>query len=306
MKNKRILLILLLIFFIIGCEKRISHKIEFNNENIEVGQDYKACQLIKKIDEETITKKMIKYNKIILSNGKEFECSLIDNSKVGEIEIKYSFDRQNFTHRVKVVDTKKPTIEAKEMYEVDLGNKYFNIANEVKIKDNYDKHFFINYEHNIDINKAGEYPVIIKAKDNSQNEATKKVIVKVLDKKEKPTNNVTNNTENNNSDYYEDNYYDNSSSNSNSSSSSNNQESSGSNSSANNTNTKAYINGVEDISIAKNSSMEDLIYLLTRNISSSGRITVTYQEVNLSSKGTYKAYYQSSDGVNESCNVYVQ
>ena len=66
-----------------------------------------------------------------------------------------------------------------------------------------------------------------------------------------------------------------------------------------------FLNGVHNVSISVDSSINDLIYQLTSGLSASGNISVDYSQVNLSCPGTYTVYLYTSDGINQSCSVTV-
>lgn len=54
---------------------------------------------------------------------------------------------------------------------------------------------------------------------------------------------------------------------------------------------EAYFTGYHDIEIAKDSSIEELVYLLSKDIKTNQNVTIHYAEVNLSKAGDYKASY---------------
>lgn len=62
---------------------------------------------------------------------------------------------------------------------------------------------------------------------------------------------------------------------------------------------KAYINGVKNIEIKIDSSLEDLVYLLSKDIVSNKDFEINYEEVNLSSVGKYLVYYKTEELVLE-------
>lgn len=65
-----------------------------------------------------------------------------------------------------------------------------------------------------------------------------------------------------------------------------------------------YIDGIKDITIKVNSEVDELVYLLSKDISSDKEININYEEVNLSVVGKYTVYYQVEDFVSK-CFVYV-
>lgn len=291
MKLKNKLLILSSVFLFTGCFSKKQHKIEFSTKQIEVNSDVIHCEVISKIDDEEITKKMILNDKITLSDGSVFECTPIIADKLGAMQIKYTYDKQHFVNTFEIVDTKAPTIYSpKDEFEVEIDNEYFDIEKEVKISDNYDNEFFKEIKQNIDKSKVGEYDVEIKAKDNSGNESSKKLKVKIIEKaKEELTpgqkqQQIMNNI-----------YSNNNTSNQNTANTNNSNPTPSPNQ---NTNNAPFINGISDISVTVDSDLGDMIFKLTQNISSSGSVSVDYSMVNLSVVGQYMVTYRSSDGAN--------
>lgn len=292
-KMKLKYLFLLIILMLSGCGGGQEHKIIFNDEDIEVGSNIDVCKLILKIDDVEIKPKNIANNKIKLDNGKTLKCINVPTDKVGNYEVSYDYDYQIIKHIFKVVDTQKPTITAKEILEVEAGNKYFDINKEVSIADNADSDFFKSIEGNINLNKPGTYEVLIKAKDKSGNKAEKKIKVKVIPKEKETVTKIINNYIDTGSNISNDNYY---------------HDTDNNNNYSNNISTstiKPFINGVHDITIAKGSSLNDLIASLTDGVSSSAALSINYAEVNLSSKGTYIVYFNGSDGTRDNCTVTV-
>lgn len=307
-------LILLCFILLAGCSiERKRHTFEFYNYPIEVNTEINTCKYVKSIDGIEITDELIKDHQIILNEKDIIDCTEFSPEETGQFIFSYRYDRNRVTVTVRVVDTTEPTIyTAKDIYEVEVNNDYFDIKNEVKISDNYDKEFFSEIHHSIDLSKEDEYEVLIKAKDNSGNQSTKKVIVKVIPKEKEiievpkhveAINNGSNGVKEANKKNESSNNYNPpvNTDNSNHQQAPNNnvpqpqpQQPSG-----------QFINGVHDITIPIDSDLNDMVFQITSGISASGSLTVDYSSVNLSVAGQYVVFYYSSDGASASSIVNV-
>lgn len=113
--------------------------------------------------------------------------SNVDESKLGEYEIKYTLKYKNYkkvlTRKVKIVDTESPklTLEDKEIY-CTIKDKCDEVT--YKAIDNYDKDITskVTKKSTVDINKKGTYDIIYSAEDSSGNKTEQTLKVHVTDK----------------------------------------------------------------------------------------------------------------------------
>lgn len=114
----------------------------------------------------------------------------LDNKKIGSYKItyiiKYLKTEKTVSRVVKVIDTKKPviTLNGSDTVILTEGDKYEE--ENVVVSDNYDTNLEEKVEiiSTLDTNKVGEYEIVYKVKDSSNNEASikRKVIVKEKEK----------------------------------------------------------------------------------------------------------------------------
>ena len=119
-----------------------------------------------------------------------YYLSNVNTSKVGEYKVWYKvYENRLYKpgtckgYKVlvtfNVIDNEKPQVECyKEIVEVYRGNTY-SLENNVFVSDNYDKNVSLNFIHNIDFNKNGEYIVDVVAVDSFGNKNTTNFIVRV-------------------------------------------------------------------------------------------------------------------------------
>lgn len=159
-----------------------------NVVKIEVFDDYTEAGFILSADKDNLTQK------VKIENN-------IDNTKVGEYEVKYSLDLSDRhiekIRKVQVVDTTPPVLK------VDSSQDIYTVKG-IELKtpkcsavDNYDEDITkkIEVSSNVDYNKVGIYQIDYKVKDLSGNEAketinvhveeTKKAYIEVAIKKQK-------------------------------------------------------------------------------------------------------------------------
>ena len=180
--NKRniiILAILSLIIFIsidvYGRYKKLydSLFVEFKDLNIEYGSDVDLYDLVDR------------YNGQLLIEGE------VDSKSIGEYEINCRLSQRedlyrfmvnkNINKMVKVVDSKSPIIEIdKDEVYVYVGSDYNPKDNITRVYDEIDGDIDYEITGDIDLSKAGEYEVVVKAKDRNGLESNKafKVIVR--------------------------------------------------------------------------------------------------------------------------------
>lgn len=67
-----------------------------------------------------------------------------------------------------------------------------------------------------------------------------------------------------------------------------------------------FIDGVKDITVSIDTDPQLVLSILASNVTASGTVWIDITELNTSEEGAYFAYYNSNDGVSESCTVYVK
>ena len=166
-----IVLIIISIFLFINL-KSLKVTLKKNNE-VEINSKVYNTDMIKSI----------KNGKII--SKKE----LINTSKPGKkkvkLDIKNYFNKKvEYSYEVKIVDTKKPVIEAEDKISVVQGNDIDLLSN-VKVNDNSKEKITAKVEGEYDLNTVGTYKLNYVAKDSSGNVAKKELTLEVLKKEEK-------------------------------------------------------------------------------------------------------------------------
>ena len=141
---------------------------------IEVGKKYKESGVV------------VKYKDKLLNNTTKI-IGKVNENKIGEYEIVYKISykmlKKEITRKVKVVDRISPelTLEGDNV-SVIVGNEYSELG--YKANDNYDGDLTSKVEinNNVDTNKIGEYEIVYKVKDSSNNESSKTRKVSVIAK----------------------------------------------------------------------------------------------------------------------------
>ena len=130
-------------------------------------------------------------NGIDISNKVTIDNSMVDTSKLGEYNVKYSINDEYINRKVIVIDKGSPVIKlngGNEVY-ILLGGKYEEAG--YTVSDNYDTNLDdkVIVTGSVDTNTEGSYEIIYGVSDNSGNkgEAKRTVIVK------KPVISVDNN-----------------------------------------------------------------------------------------------------------------
>ena len=125
-------------------------------------------------------------------DGKDYKnevkvISNVDESKIGEYEIKYTLKYKNYNktliRKIKIIDTKAPelTLDDKEIY-CTVNDKCDEIT--YKAIDNYDGDITskVTKTSNVDITKKGTYNIIYNVEDSSGNKTEQTLKVNVTDK----------------------------------------------------------------------------------------------------------------------------
>ena len=268
--------LLLLFLLLSGCQSR-HHKLLIEApETIRVNETINACAFVKSVDGIQVEPGMQQGDQIVADEKIIIGCSSsLTLSELGDYLLEYQInERQTEGVTVKVIDDLAPEIKvSQEEYEVEEGNEYFDISNEVSFSDNYDKEFLHSIDHNIDIDKPGEYKVSIYARDSSGNETRKSVLVKVVEK-EKIVETV---------------YI---------------QSGGGNSGSQSGTQSAGAPFSTSDTDSQPNTP-ESPSYFELSQISASCSVSIDASEVNTSAPGSYIVYYSGSDGSSASAVVTV-
>nr|MBQ4458669.1 hypothetical protein [Clostridia bacterium] len=281
-----------------GCQSRHHELLIEAPETIRVNETINACAFVKSVDGIQVEPGMQQGDQIVADGKIIIGCnSSLTLSELGDYLLEYQInERQTEGVTVKVIDDLAPEIKvSQEEFEVEEGNEYFDISNEVSFSDNYDKEFLHSIDHDIDINRPGDYRASIYARDSSGNETRKSVLVKVVEK-EKIVETV----------YIQ-------SGGGNSGSQSGNQ-GGGTTSSETSINSNpdnpapspspaapapspspSGISGVHNISVPVGTDFNTVYFELSQ-ISASCSVSIDASEVNTSAPGSYTVYYSGLDG----------
>ena len=276
-------------------------------ETIRVNETINACAFVKSVDGIQVEPGMQQGDQIVADGKIIIGCSSsLTLSELGDYLLEYQIDeRQTEAVTVKVIDDLAPEIKVSQKeYEVEEGNEYFDIANEVSFSDNYDKEFLHSIDHDIDISKPGDYRVSIYARDSSGNETRKSVLVKVVEK-EKIVETI---------------YIQRGGGNPGSQSGNQGSGTSSSETSINSnpdnlapspspsvpapSPSPSGISGVHNISVPVGTDFNTVYFELSQ-ISASCSVSIDASEVNTSAPGSYTVYYSGSDGSSASAVVTV-
>ena len=128
-----------------------------------------------------------------IKNGKVIsKKEMVDTSKLGKktikIKVKNYFNKTKvFTYNIKIVDTKKPTIEADNNISIIEGDE-LDLKSKAKVSDNSKEKIKASIEGDYDSNKVGSYKLNFVAKDSSGNVAKKEFTLEVMEKEKAALN----------------------------------------------------------------------------------------------------------------------
>lgn len=112
------------------------------------------------------------------------DYSIVNTNETGTQNITYTAHKGDesikLTKVIKVLDTKAPVIEGEDSVELSYGSEYV-IESEFTAHDEVDGDVTVNLVADIDRSVSGEHTVVLTAVDSSGNEATKEVIITVLE-----------------------------------------------------------------------------------------------------------------------------
>ncbi len=232
-----------------------------------------------------LSEKEFNFNDYILDHTKKENVKLIipefDYSKNKDyiISITNFFQTKNYNFSVEILDDINPKLILKndniEIFDDELMN--FDFKNNIAlVEDNLDNLNIDDVKIDYQDLKVGENIIKYSLSDKTKNSIVKNLVLTI---KEKPkpiiqnTINQTNHSENDTNEIIDNN----------------------DNTKVNNQNIFLKVNDYFEIKI--NSSMQDLIFLLTSDITSSSGVEVDYATVNLTVPGKYDVYFRNEENL---------
>lgn len=184
--KKKITVILSIVIFLIAIvvilviRHKVLAKVEIvlnNNLEVEFNEKRKISSFIKKI------------------NGKIINDKNVNTLKLGDNNIKFSYINDNnikvsYSFNYKVVDTTPPLIWLNSRYNIPVDSTD-DLANSIMCGDNYDSNPKCYIEGNYNLHEPGEYNLVYKAIDSSNNTSSVNFTLNVY---EKPKNRTSNNS----------------------------------------------------------------------------------------------------------------
>lgn len=179
---KKILSFLTILALLSGCSQNKSLEVELSQDTFEIHKVKNTCELVSTVNGKEV-ESIEANNNTLISNGNVIHCSVVDMDAIGEKTVIYKMDGLQTEKTFQLVDTTSPSIHFdQDSISVEEGNEYFKLLDVIKVTDNYDKDFYVGLDGAFDIHQAGEYHVKILAKDSSNNEAEKSLVVNVKPK----------------------------------------------------------------------------------------------------------------------------
>ncbi len=127
------------------------------------------------------------------------EDETIDTSKLGEQELTIKYldneKEEEYTFKIKIIDTQAPTIEYEKELSTTEGTK-IDLLKDVKVNDNSKEEIKATVEGEYDINKVGTYNLKYIAIDSSNNKTEEDFTLKVNEKPKETTKSNTNTSKN--------------------------------------------------------------------------------------------------------------
>lgn len=152
-----------------------------HRDNLEANTEESTCTLVKSINESEV-KNLVGDEKVIDVDEHQLSCKPIDTSKLGDQTIEVVINNKAYPQKITVEDTTKPVIKINPEYSVEVGNKYFDLKNEIEVSDNFDQQPHLVLDGFYDLEQVGTYPIVIKAIDQSNNEVIVPVLVEITEK----------------------------------------------------------------------------------------------------------------------------
>lgn len=187
--NKKFLLISAIIAIILVIAAIFIY-LNFNKSKIEFYlDDKKTNSYTNKVDYQKSMDFSPEQIKLVAKkDGKDITKTITYNApkikELGEYKIEYKADSEVFTYKPTIIDKEIPKITAKADLNLNIGDEYTDAKLEISAIDNFDGDISKNVkvEGVVDTKIAKDYPLTLTVKDTSNNEATLKITVHVLDK----------------------------------------------------------------------------------------------------------------------------
>ena len=189
--NKKKLIIPIIILVLLSIGISIYLYIDYNTINykknitIKIGDKVPTNKdIINKEDLKKI-KNTIKWNKLKLEKNRAYN--------IGNYNGTFKYKKKSYQIKLKVKDTKKPTVEGVKDIEITIGDN-IDILKDIKVTDDSKDKIDTKVEGEYDINKEGTYNLKVIVTDKAKNKEEKefKLIVKAKPKVEikQPSNNT--------------------------------------------------------------------------------------------------------------------
>lgn len=262
-----------LILFLVSC--RSSPKLIFTDLKVGVHQKLNVCDLIDRVESVSIEEYL---NKNTQANA---FCIEINTTRLG-------LQKHHFLNRefyVEVVDEISPEIKIDRIILKDGDN----LEDIITVVDNHDVHPFVDIKGEYDLKKDGTYSVEVIAVDQSGNRSKKKIELQVQNDL---NTGLSDNQRRNREEFIKN-------------------ESVNLDMSVQDQDNKiedidkVVILGIKDITITKGSSMDDLIFYLSKDIQSDIAFSIDFSKVNVDVSGAYSVEYLIEEMVAGRCMVFV-
>ena len=283
--------VVVIIFCLIGsgCSKNEPINITLNSSEVQINSKVNSCRLIKSIDDTDIDDSMFEGNQLMYLKN-EVVCSNIDTSKFGDQQLQIDYRKKTYKYLVKVVDTEGPVITTtKDEYTINQGDD-FDLDSMITVVDNYDANPSYLVATDLDPFLVGLQNIRIIAWDSFENmsEKTITIIVKEVEVANAPDGTKQKNNKK--------------------SGGGSGGSGGGSSGGGSGSTKKPKITGVHDVTLKVGSSVSQLQNALSSGVGCNVacKITITYNNVNLSVPGTYTANYTSDVGASASCKVFIK
>jgi len=300
--KKKLIISILALFLMTACQTRTSAKSEvvfISEDALLVNKEFSPCSLIATVKDAPINIDMIVEDKVVL-NDSTLNCNVEKTDiKLGKTTFVFDYKGVKLEKTITLYDDVPPTIEIDDIFEVEVGNIYFSLIQNVVLTDNFTKSDFIFLGQTgiYDISVIGEYIIVFNAIDEAGNESKKQVIINVVEKEKEIVyvDNGNNNGGNNNN-------------NNNNGGNNNNNNNGGNNNNNNNSggnNPQPFVT-CSNIEVNQGISESDLISRLSNISAGGGNVVVDHTAVNLTIPGTYPVRYLIDGNVLATCTCKVK
>lgn len=195
---KKSFLPMIAFFLLVGCDAEPirTHDIYFKaNIEIPYKEDVNACEYIVTVDDTSIKSSMIEEDTIYVSNFSVKCPSEVETDEIGEITLSYEIGDEVYETTATVKDLTEPNIKIKDFKAT--GNTTFtfeeselsDIDTLYSVSDNVDKEkdIKVKIKGDYDLSKAGTYTITITATDQSDNQATRDIVITIKEKPKEET-----------------------------------------------------------------------------------------------------------------------